>query len=156
MKLSTLNPRKIALVALVAATLPLAGIASANGSTSTWGCSVDPERPVFDHINPANGNKVIRYDMTVNCAAGRTVEIEQHIHEQDGGLNKDDHITSNVRDWHFSTASTVTMWWENTLPNTELGQEEMYQTVKFRVIMDDLSSSPWMSFEDSPVQAFSN
>jgi hypothetical protein len=156
MKLSTLIPRRLAVVALFAAALPFAGVGSADASTSLWGCTVNPERPVFDHTNPANGNKVIRYNMTVTCAAGRTVEIEQHIHEQDGGLNNDDHITSNVRSRHFSTADTITMWWENTLPNTELGKEEMYHTVKFQVTMDDLSSSPWTSFEESSVQAFSN
>lgn len=155
MKLSALSPRRVAVVALVAAALPFAGIAPANASTTLWGCTVDPERPVFDHINPANGNKVIRYDMTVTCAAGRTVEIEQHIHEDDG-QNGDDHITSNVRDRQFSTADTVTMWWENTLPNTEIDREEMYHTVRFQVTLTNLSQSAWTTYEDSPVQSFSN
>jgi hypothetical protein len=155
MKLSVLNPRRVAAVALVAAAVPLAGMTSANAATS-WGCTVTPERPVFDHINPANGDKVIRYNMTVTCASGRTVEIDQHIHEQDGGLNADDHIFSTVRSRHFTTSDTVTMWWDKTLQDGELGQEEMYQTVSFRVTLDNLSQSGWTTYEDSAVQPFSN
>lgn len=156
MKLSALISRRVAVVAVAAASLPFAAITSADASTPLWGCTVNPERPVYDHINPANGNKVIRYNMTVTCASGRTVEIDQHIHEQDGGLNADDHIFSTVRTRHFSSSDTVTIWWEKTLEAGEIGAEEMYQTVSFRVTLDNLSQSGWTSFEDSPVQAFSN
>jgi hypothetical protein len=156
MKISLLSPRRVAVVALVAASVPFASISSADASTSLWGCTVNPERPVWDHTNPANGRSVIRYDLTVTCAAGRTVEIDQHIHEQDGGVNPDDHIFSTVRSRHFSGSDTITMWWEKTLEAGEIGAEEMYQTMNFRVTMDDLSQSGWSSWEDSPVQAFPN
>ncbi len=156
MKSSTTSTRRVAAAAIVAAALPLAYVTPAHAATTLWGCTVDPEVPVYDHINPANGNKVIRYDMTVTCAAGRTVEIEQHIHEQDNGLNNDDHITDNTRSRLFSATDTVTMWWENTLPNTDIDREEMYHTVRFRVTTTNLAQSGWTSFEMSPVQSFSN
>lgn len=156
MNLSVLSPRRVAVVAVVAASLPLASMSSADAANSLWGCSVEPERPVFDHINPANGNKVIRYDMTVECVGGRTVEIDQHIHEEDDGLNDDDHIFSVTRTRHYSDDDTVTIWWEKTLETGELGAEEMYQTVRFRVTTDDLAQSGWTSYDASPVQQFSN
>jgi hypothetical protein len=156
MKFSVPSPRKVALIALVAAAAPLAGIASAEASTTNWGCTVTPERPVFDHINPANGDKVIRYNMTVTCAAGRTITIDQHIHEEDS-VNNYTHQTSNVRSRHFPSADTVTMYWDLTLRNDDVsGAEEQYHTVSFQVELDNLSQSGWTSFERSPVQQFSN
>src|SRR5690349_21138110 len=107
MKFSVPSPRKVALVALVAAVAPFAFVASAEASTTTWGCTVTPLRPVFDHINPANGDKVIRYDSTITCAAGRTITIDQHIHEEDS-VNNYTHQASNVRSWYFPTAATRT------------------------------------------------
>ncbi|MEV6495184.1 hypothetical protein AB0M20_42185, partial [Actinoplanes sp. NPDC051633] len=129
MKFPAISPARLALVALVAAAVPFAGIASAEASTTNWGCTVDPERPVFDHINPANGDKVIRYNMTVTCAAGREVTIEQHIHEEDGP-NDYTHQTQNTRSRHFSADDTVTMYWDLTLRNNDISSaEEMYHTV---------------------------
>ena len=155
MKRFALHPRRAAAVAaLVAATVPFAAVTPANASTYTWGCSLNPEVPVWDHVNPANGKDVIRYDMSITCDSGRTIQFEQHIHEADSG--NDDHITSNVRSRHFATADTITMGWLNTLPNTEIDKEEMYHQVKFRVTLDNLSQSPWTSFEASPVVKFKN
>ena len=48
------------------------------------------------------------------------------------------------------------MWLDSTLPDTELGQEEMFQHVRFRVTLDDLSRSGWTSYQDSSVQKFRN
>jgi hypothetical protein len=107
---------------------------------------------VFDHFNSA-GVKVIRYNMTVTCDAGRTIEIEQHVHEADS-INADDHITTSNRSRYFATADSVTMWLENSLPDTEIGDEEMYQHVSFRVSSNGVTS-PWTAWEDSPEQQFS-
>lgn len=156
MKLSVPSPRKVALVAVVAAVAPFAAIASTEASTTNWGCTVTPQRPVFDRINPANGDKVIRYNMTVTCAAGRTITIEQHIHEEDS-VNNFTHQTQNVRSRHFSSTDTVTMYWDLTLRNDDISSaEEQYHTVSFQVELDNLSESGWTTFERSPVQQFSN
>ncbi|MGV1007348.1 MAG: hypothetical protein ACOYBY_01920 [Dermatophilaceae bacterium] len=154
MKHAVLRPTRLAAVALVAATLPFAAVATANASTTLSGCTVSPLRPYYDHTNSA-GVKVIRYDMTVTCSGGRTITVDQHVHEQDGGLNGDDHITSSLRSRYFSSTDTVTMWLESSLPDTELGDEEMYQHVHFQITDDLGTTSPWTAWEDSLVQQFS-
>ncbi len=153
MKRLALRPRRVAAVALVAAALPLAAAATANASTTSNGCTVDPLRPVYSYTNGA-GVKVIRYNMTVTCNAGRTIRVDQHVHEQDGGLNADDHITSSARNRYFATTDTVTMWLESGLPDTELGDEEMIQRVRFNVTSNGVTS-PWTAWEESPMQQFS-
>lgn len=144
---------RAAAVALAAAALPLAGISSAQASTSSSGCTVSPLRPYYVYHNAA-GVKVIRYDVTVSCDADRTIELERHVHEQDGGLNNDDHIATSNHDRYFPSTSSVTMWAEVSLPDTELGDEEMYQQVKFRVTSNGVTS-PWTAWELSPTQQFS-
>ena len=47
------------------------------------------------------------------------------------------------------------MWLEKALPDTEIGQEEMYQHVSFRVESNGVTS-PWTDWEDSPEQSFFN
>lgn len=156
MKKFALRPRHVAAAALVAAALPFAAVATANASTYEWGCTVTPLRPVFDHINPANGNKVIRYDYRITCSAGRSIEVDQHIHEEDPAPNADDHWTSNTRSESFPTTRTVTKGWLHTLPAGEVGAEEVYHQVSFRVTPDNLSQSGWTAFEASAVQQFTN
>lgn len=145
--------RRIIAAAVLAAALPLAGAATANATTTSSGCTVSPLRPVYDHHNSA-GVKVIRYNVTVTCTAGRSIELERHIHEQDGGLNGDDHISTTTHNRYFASTSTVTMYAESSLPDTEIGDEEMYQQVKFRVTSNGVTS-PWTAWELSPVQTFS-
>ena len=154
MKRFAFRPARAAAVVLIGAALPLAAAASANASNTLWGCTVDPKDPVFDHIND-NGDKVILYQYEMTCAAGRTVEVEQHIHENDP--NSYTHITDNTRSTHFSSADTVTKGWLNTLPQADVsGAEEMVHLVKFRVTLDNLSQSGWTAFDYSAEQQFSN
>jgi hypothetical protein len=152
MKHTTRRSRRALAAALLATALPLVAVGTAQASTTSSGCTVSPLRPVFDHFN-ASGVKVIRYNMTVSCDAGRTIEIEQHVHEADS-INADDHITTSNRSRYFATTDTVTMWLENSLPDTEIGDEEMYQRVSFRVTSNGVTS-PWTAWEDSPEQQFS-
>ena len=152
MKHTTRRSRRALAAALLATALPLVVVGTAQASTTSSGCTVSPLRPVFDHFN-ASGVKVIRYNMTVSCDAGRTIEIEQHVHEADS-INADDHITTSNRSRYFATTDTVTMWLENSLPDTEIGDEEMYQRVSFRVTSNGVTS-PWTAWEDSPEQQFS-
>lgn len=152
MSISPRRSRRAFAATLVAMVLPLVAVGTAQASTTSSGCTVSPLRPVFDHFNSA-GVKVIRYNMTVTCDAGRTIEIEQHVHEADT-INADDHITTSNRSRYFATADSVTMWLENSLPDTEIGDEEMYQHVSFRVSSNGVTS-PWTAWEDSPEQQFS-
>ena len=152
MKHTTRRSRRALAAALLATALPLVAVGTAQASTTSSGCTVSPLRPVFDHFN-ASGVKVIRYNMTVSCDAGRTIEIEQHVHEADS-INADDHITTSNRSRYFATTDSVTMWLENSLPDTEIGDEEMYQHVSFRVTSNGVTS-PWTDWEDSPEQQFS-
>ncbi len=140
-------------IALAATVLPLVAVSTAQATTTSSGCTVTPLRPVFDHINSA-GVKVIRYDVTVTCTGGRSIALERHVHEQDGGLNGDDHISTTTHNRTFDVTDTVTMWAEVSLPDTELGDEEMYQQVKFQVTSNGVTS-PWTAWELSPVQQFS-
>lgn len=156
MKKLSLRPRHAAAAVIVAAALPFVAVTTANAAVPYWGCTVTPLRPVFDHINPANGNKVIRYDYTITCSAGRTVTVDQHIHEEDPAPNADDHWTDNTRDEYFASSGTVTKGWLHTLPAGEVGAEEVYHQVSFRVTPDNLSQSGWTAFEASAVQQFTN
>ncbi len=140
-------------IALAAAALPLTVAASASATTTSSGCTVSPLRPVYDHHNAA-GVKVIRYNVTVTCDAGRSIELDRHVHEEDGGLNNDDHISTTTHNRYFASTDTVTMWAEVSLPDTEIGDEEMYQQVSFRVSSNGVTS-PWTAWELSPVQQFS-
>ena len=153
MKLSTRRSRRALAAALLATALPLVAVGPAHASTTESGCTVSPLTPVYTYINPA-GDKVIRYDMTVTCDADRTVEIKQHVHEADI-LGDDDHIVTSHPSRYFGATSTVTMWLEYALPDTEAGQEEMYQRVSFRVESGGVAS-PWTAWEDSSQQQFSN
>ncbi len=152
MKRFAFRPARAAAVVLIGAALPFAAVATANAQSSS-GCSVTPLRPVYDHTNSA-GVKVIRYDMTVTCDADRTINIEQHVHEQDGGLNGDDHITTSNRSRYFATTDTVTMWLESPLPDNEIGDEEMFHLERFTVTSNGVTSG-LTGWQDSPVQQFS-
>ena len=153
MQLSTRRSRRAFAAALLATALPLVAVGTAHASTTESGCTVSPLTPVYTYINPA-GDKVIRYNLTVTCDADRTVEIEQRVYEADIA-DADDLIVSFDRSRYFDTTSTVTMWLEKALPDTEAGQEEMYQHVRFRVESHGVTS-PWTAWEDSPQQQFFN
>jgi hypothetical protein len=156
MKFSVPGPRTLAFTALVAATAPFVGLTSADASTTTWGCTVHPERPVFDHINPANGDKVIRYDMTVTCSAGRTIYLNQHIHEEDSPT-RSKHQVENDYERHFASSETVTMGWLLTLRQDDpSGAEEQFHMVSFQVETDNQATSDWTAYDKSVVQQFSN
>ena len=118
-----------AILSLLFAFLPLIGLAPAHADTTARGCTVAPLRPY------ANWGKVM-YPIAVTCPAGRIVEITQRFYEEDSGPDQTTYSarTESVR---FVTGGTV--WVNYTAntgyvpPNTELGAEEIYHTVSFRV-----------------------
>lgn len=153
LRTALLKPKRAAAVAILAAAVPLAAAASASATTYNSGCSVTPLTPVYSHHN-ASGNKVLRHDIRVTCSGGRTVYITQQTREED--TFSDDTTGTFAKSRHFGGYETVTLSTYQTLPNTEWGDEEMYQRVSFKVVSDNGVSSAYTSWENSPVRTFSN
>ncbi|MFZ1411040.1 MAG: hypothetical protein WAS07_06265 [Micropruina sp.] len=143
-----------ATIAAAAVALPLSIAPMAHASTTSSGCTVTPLRPIYDHHNSA-GVKVLNYRVTATCSSNRTVTIEQDRMEQDGWPNPDDLIGESTLSRTFAVSSTYTFNVLRTLPDTEIGQEEMYQKVRFRVTSNGVTSA-WTANENSPVQSFTN
>ena len=54
----------LALTGFAALAMPLAVAGSASAATNASGCTVNPLKPVYDHMN-SSGQKVIKYETTV-------------------------------------------------------------------------------------------
>lgn len=152
-RLSNLRkPKRAAAVALLATALPFAAVASANATTASSGCSVTPLTPVYSYTDYA-GIKVLRYDIRVTCSGGRWAQITQQTREED--TISDDTIGTFAKSQHFSSYGTVTLSTYQRLPDTEWGDEEMYQRVSFRVVSDNGVASGYTGWEKSGVRTFS-
>jgi hypothetical protein len=146
------KPKRAAAVALLAAVVPIAAAASASATTSTSGCSVTPLTPVYAYTDYA-GIKVLRYDIQVTCNGGRSAQITQQTREED--TFSDDTIGTFSKSYHFTNYGSVTLSTYQRLPDTEWGDEEMYQRVSFRVVSDNGVASGYTSWEKSGVRTFS-
>jgi hypothetical protein len=144
----------LALTGIAAMAMPLAVAGSASASTTLGGCTVTPLAPVLDHTNKS-GQKVIRYQTRVYCNAGRSIQIQDDLLEQD--LASSDYYGTAVYDISFDSAATVYRSVLRVLPDADgLGDdtEEMYHAARFQVTTDAGLVSPWTAWEDSPVVAF--
>ncbi|MFT4217503.1 MAG: hypothetical protein QM619_10025 [Micropruina sp.] len=146
----TKNARRIAAGALAAAALPVALATSAQAHT-TSGCTVEPLTPTYAYTQ-SNGVKVLNYRISVNCQSGRTAYITQERYEEDGFLNPDDHVGTS----YFSARGVQTLNNYRTLVDTESGQEEMYQKIRFYVRSDNGVVSAWTGWHTSAVRSFYN
>ena len=145
-----MNRAKIAIVTLAAAAaMPIALAAPASAATSS-GCTVTPLKPIFAGFN-SSGVKLVNYRISVSCASNRTVSIEQRRYEEDDWPNPDDSLGTTT----FSTSGVRTLSNVRTLVNTESGNEEVYQKVRFRVTSGGVTS-PWTSFQKSSVLSIPN
>ena len=145
-----MNRAKIALVTLAAAAVaPIAMAGSASAATSS-GCTVTPLKPIFAGFN-SSGVKLVNYRISVSCTSNRTVSIQQRRYEEDGFLNPDDFLGATS----FNTSGVRTLHNRRTLVDTESGNEEVYQKVRFRVTSNGVTS-PWTSYEKSPVLSIPN
>jgi hypothetical protein len=141
---------KIALVTLAAAAaMPIAMAAPASAATSS-GCTVTPLKPIFAGFN-SSGVKLVDYRIAVSCASNRTVSIQQHRYEEDDWPNPDDSLGTTS----FGTSGVRILHNVRTLVNTESGNEEVYQKVRFRVTSNGVTS-PWTSNEKSAVLSIPN
>ncbi|HYO86691.1 MAG TPA: hypothetical protein VES01_09590 [Dermatophilaceae bacterium] len=136
-------------VAAAGAILPIAVASPAQAATSS-GCTVTPLKPIFAGFN-SSGVKLVNYRISVSCWSNRTVSITQQRYEEDGFLNPDDFLGSTS----FTTSGVRTLSNVRTLVNTESGNEEVYQKVRFRVSSGGVTS-PWTSFQKSSVLSIGN
>ena len=146
----TKNARRIAAGTIAAAALGVAAATNAHAHT-TSGCTVEPLTPVYSYTQ-SNGVKVLNYRISVNCQAGRTAYITQERYEEDGWPNPDDHVGTST----FSARGVTTLDNYRTLVDTESGQEEMYQQIRFYVRSDNGVTSGWTGWHKSAVRSFYN
>jgi hypothetical protein len=148
--------RRRAIGALSACALAVPGILlGALPAQAAPACEFTPYRPDYAYTN-SSGVKVLKYRLKVYCAQERYVNFDQQIWEEDDFPNNDDHLaTEEARDHHFAKGETYTYVSYWTLPDTETGQEEMYQSVMFQEGSGGVWS-PWYGWYNSPVLAISN
>ncbi|GIJ44052.1 hypothetical protein Val02_09380 [Virgisporangium aliadipatigenens] len=154
MKRSTILVR--ALVAAAALLVPLGLATPASAGTYYTGCTIDPVTPYANGDLNANGVKMVNYEVDVDCASGREVEIEMRRWEYDAN-NADDLIgTSTLHNSFYTAGGTLTRTVEGALPNTDdFGDnvEEMYQCVRFRVTLTNLFQTPFTAWECTPYRS---
>jgi hypothetical protein len=142
----------LALTGIAALAMPLAVAGSASAST-LGGCTVRPLKPVLDHID-SRDHSWIRYETTVTCDAGRSIEIQDEILEQDW-TSADDYYGTKIYDLRFDNAGTTYVHVMKALPDADAwgdDNEEMYHATGFEVTPDSGSGSGWTpDWDDSPV-----
>ncbi|MBK7722120.1 MAG: hypothetical protein IPI32_07815 [Austwickia sp.] len=127
-------------------------LASPAQAVSIGGCTASPVRPYVVGLNPS-GNKLVRYDVNVTCSPGRSVQLNQQVREED--TFTDDTIVSRYVNRSFANGGTQQISYTRTLPNTELGDEEMYQRIRFRVTSNGVTS-PFTGWHKSAVRTIAN
>lgn len=136
--------------------LPLGLAAPASADTYRDGCTIDPNTPYANGDVNGNGVKMVNYEVDVECADGREVEIEMQRWEYDA-TNADDLIgTSTLHNYFYNGDGSLIRTVEGALPKTDGftdNYEEMYQCVRFRVTLEDLAQLPFSSWECTPYRS---
>lgn len=146
----TKNARRIAAGTIAAAALGVAAATNAH-AVSTSGCTATPLTPEYAYTQ-SNGVKVLNYKISVSCSSGRTAYITQERWEEDDWPNGDDFVGSTT----FSARGVTTLNNYRTLVDTEIGQEEMYQKIRFYVRSDNGVTSAWTGWHQSATRSFYN
>ncbi|HET9648982.1 MAG TPA: hypothetical protein VFP34_12250 [Microlunatus sp.] len=150
----TLRRTVAAGIAVTVAAVPLAlAVAPAQAATGS-GCTVTPLRPVFAGFN-SSGVKQVRYRVTATCSSNRVLTVEQRRYEDDASPDPDDFLGSSVLVHSFSGGATVTLSTTRSLPDTEPGNEEIYQRIRFRVSSNGVTSA-WTGWQNSPILSIPN
>jgi len=141
---------------VAALSLPMVLSAPANAYTSSNGCSVTPEAPVFDHLN-GTGQKVIKYWTNALCSGDRTVEIQDRRYDDDW-TSADDPYGTTTYTITFTEFAAANPSVTKVLPDADAwgdDNEEMYHSTRFRVTgtLDGVTSA-WTAWERSPVVTF--
>ncbi len=141
---------RLSLVAVATAAVPIGLALPAHASTTKDGCTVSPKAAEFRGTYDPSNTPYVYYSYDVTCgasASGLSVEVKTTTYDQDlagrkgdvdaNGVNNadDDLIGTATTTRSFGTAGgTKTVDVRGTLPRTDTdGNEEMYQSVKFRV-----------------------
>jgi hypothetical protein len=127
--------RKLALLSAIGlgmAAMPFALAAPAQASNTNYACSVTPLKPAFAGFSNS-GVKLVDYKIQVRCNSDRYINIKQERWEEDDWPNGDDHLGTTNFSRHLNYWSgTVTVHNVRTLVNGEIGNEELYQRVRFQ------------------------
>ena len=145
----------LALTGFAALAMPLAVAGSASAATNASGCTVNPLKPVYDHMN-SSGQKVIKYETTVYCEAGRSIQIQDERFDQDWTSADDSYGTTNYN-IRFNGDATEYKSVLQVLPDADAwgdDNEEMYHAVRFQVTSDNGVVSAWTPWENSPEVTF--
>ena len=135
-------------IAAAAAVVPLALTTAPAHAATSGGCTVTPSKPFFDGFN-TSGVKQVRYRVTIKCDANRTVTVLQRRYEDDRAPDADDYLGATVFVRNFGGSGTKTASTLVSLRNTEGGNEEVYQRVRFQVTSNGVTS-PWTSWQTPP------
>ena len=117
--------------------------------------AVNPLKPVYDHMN-SSGQKVIKYETTVYCEPGRSIQIQDERFDQDW-TSPDDSYGTTTYNIRFNGASTEYKSVLKVLPDADAwgdDNEEMYHAVRFQVTSDNGVVSAWTPWENSPEVTF--
>ena len=149
--MSSTIPRaaKVGLALAAALAAPALAAIPAQAHTSS-GCTINPLTPTFAGFN-SSGTKLINYRVSVSCSAGRTAEVTQERWESDSWPNPDDHLGTTT----FNTSGVTTLNNVRTLVDGELGNEEVYQKIRFRVTSNGVTS-PWTGWHTSAELSIAN
>jgi hypothetical protein len=145
----------LALTGLAALAMPLAVAGSASAATNASGCTVNPLKPAYDHMN-SSGQKVIKYETTVYCEPGRSIQIQDERLDQDW-TSPDDPYGTTPYTIRSNGAATQYKSVLKVLPDADArgdDNEEMYHAVRFQVTSDNGVVSAWTPRENSPVVSF--
>ena len=144
------NTRRIVAGIIAAAALPIAAAGSAQAHTSS-GCTINPLTPEYAYTQ-TTGVKVLDYKITVSCSSGRHAHITQERWEEDSWPNGDDLAGTST----FTASGVTTLHNYRTLVDGEIGQEEMYQKIRFYVHSDNGVVGAWTGWHTSATRSFYN
>jgi hypothetical protein len=154
---NTLHRLAVGGALIAAAAVPLAVAVPAQAATSS-GCTVTPLRPVFAGFN-SSGTKLVRFSVQISCSENRTVTVQQQRYEEDwdGWLfsDSDDYLGARTFVCSFVGAGSNVVSSVRTLPNTEDGNEEIYQRTRFQVSSNGVTS-PLTSWQRTPYVSMPN
>jgi hypothetical protein len=130
--------------------LPLVAALPAHATTTSNGCTVTPERPIYSGVNNGSNIPLVDYKITAHCEAGLTLHLSQVRMEQDTlareGDPVDDQTGTFSHDFTFPNGGTkhikVRVALVRTGPANEGPVEEDYQKVSFSVTNGAVTSAP--------------
>jgi hypothetical protein len=117
-------------------------------------CTFTAHKPTYSHHN-SSGVKVLNYKISVSCTKARDLTFRQDIMEDDDWPSDDDYLAYTTWDLeHYVKGESA--YYDNywTLPDTEVGNEEMYHEVYFREGSDGVWGPEY--FVRSPVLQIAN